>query len=76
MMQFLLLFEEWQLTEEKALRAQDDLCCAIDAYRAGMALAPSRQAITHVRRLRALARQRLRELMDFVDSERTKVSVI
>jgi hypothetical protein len=73
---FALLYGEWELAEEEAIRAEHDLFFALKAYRAGTGSPPNRIEIVIAKRLRAVARQRLRDLKTYADGVRGNAVLI
>jgi len=73
---FFLLYEEWDLAERAAARAE---CCVndhLDAYCDGRGRAPSVAEIERARHLRAQAKQRLRALQAALLDGRRRALVI
>lgn len=67
---FDLLFEQWELAEGAALRAEACLSRQLDAWCDGIGAAPGLRDIAEARRLRAGAGELLRLLQSHLASER------
>ena len=76
MAQFFLLFEEWEVADEAAARAECCLCRRLDAYCDGEGPVPGAAEISETRRLRSVAGERLRAIREFVDCARKNARVI
>jgi hypothetical protein len=76
MNEFILLFEAWELAQKEAIRAEQHVWCELDRYRGGAGAPPSQRKITEAKHLRKVARERLRRLKTFVESERGDSVVI
>jgi hypothetical protein len=76
MAQFFLLFEEWEVADHAATRAECCLGRSLDAYCEGLGAAPSVNAIAEARRLRLLASERLRDIRALAERARRNARVL
>jgi hypothetical protein len=74
--QFFLLFEEWEVADHQATRAECCLGRALDAYCEGIGQAPSAALIADARRLRLQAIDRLRAIRDLAEHARRNARVL
>jgi hypothetical protein len=74
--QFFLLFEEWEVADHAATRAECCLGRSLDAYCDGVGAAPSANAIAEARRLRFTAVDRLRAIKELVARARKNARVL
>lgn len=74
--QFFLLFEEWEVADHAATRAECGLGRALDAYCEGIAGAPSLSAVQETRRLRLAAMDRLRAIRCLAERARRNARVL
>ena len=74
--QFFLLFEEWEVADHAAARAECCLGRALDAYCEGTGVAPSRAEIEDMRQLRVAASQRLRDIRALAERARRNARVL
>ena len=74
--QFFLLFEEWEVADHAATRAECCLGRALDAYCDGVGPAPSTQSIEEARRLRLSATDRLRAIRLLAERARRNARVL
>jgi hypothetical protein len=74
--QFFLLFEEWEVADHAATRAECCLGRALDAYCDGIGAAPSAQSIEEARRLRLSAMDRLRAIRALAERARRNARVL
>lgn len=73
---FFLLFEQWELAEVAAVRAETSLSRQLDAYCEGRGAAPSVRDIAKATRLRAGARELLRVLQSHLACERQSAPLL
>ena len=73
---FFLLFEQWELAEGAAVRAETSLSHQLDAYCDGCGAAPSVRDIAEATRLRAGARELLRALQSHLACERQSAPLL
>jgi hypothetical protein len=76
MAQFFLLFEEWEVADHAAARAECCLGRALDAYCDGRGPAPSIMCVQDARRLRQAAVDRLRALRALAQRARRNARVL
>ncbi len=76
MAQFFLLFEEWEVADHAAARAECCLGRALDAYCEGRGQAPSLLAVQEARRLRLAAVDHLRALRALAERARRNARVL
>jgi hypothetical protein len=74
--QFFLLFEEWEVADHAATRAECCLGRALDAYCEGLGGAPSLSDVQETRRLRGAAMERLRALRCLAERARRNARVL
>ena len=74
--QFFLLFEEWEVADDAAARAECCLGRTLDAYCEGTGRAPSPGEIDEVRQLRLLAADRLRAIRALAERTRRNARVL
>lgn len=74
--QFFLLFEEWEVADDAAARAECCLGRTLDAYCDGVGRAPTRGEIDHVRQLRLAATDRLRAIRALAERARRNARVL
>ncbi len=74
--QFFLLFEEWEVADDEAARAECCLGRRLDAYCDGTGRAPSPGEIEEARRLRAAATDRLRAIRALAERARRNARVL
>jgi hypothetical protein len=74
--QFFLLFEEWEVADHAATRAECCLGRALDAYCEGVGAAPSTQTIDEARRLRLAATDRLGAIRALAQRARRNARVL
>jgi hypothetical protein len=74
--QFFLLFEEWEVADQAATRAECCLGRALDAYCDGAGPPPSRGAVAEAKRLRLQASERLREIRELAQRARRNARVL
>jgi len=76
MAQFFLLFEEWEVADHAATRAECCLSRTLDAYCEGTGPAPSIVSLQEARRLRVAAIDRLRALRELAQRARRNARVL
>lgn len=76
MARFFLLFEEWEVADHAATRAECCLGRALDAYCDGRGQAPSVISVQEARRLRLTAIDRLRALRALAERARRNARVL
>lgn len=76
MAQFFLLFEEWEVADHSATRAECCLGRTLDAYCEGRGPAPSIVDVQEARRLRLAAVDRLRALRALAERARRNARVL
>jgi len=76
MTQFFLLFEEWEVADHAAARAECGLGRMLDAYCEGLGPAPSIVSLQEARRLRLAAIDRLRALRELAQRARRNARVL
>jgi hypothetical protein len=74
--QFFLLFEEWEVADHQATRAECCLGRALDAYCEGVGQAPSPALVAEARRLRLVAIDRLRAIRQLAERARRNARVL
>lgn len=74
--QFVLLFEEWEVADHAATRAECCLGRVLDAYCDGAGPAPSPASIAEAKRLRWLAIDRLRAIRELAQRARRNARVL
>lgn len=74
--QFFLLFEDWEVADHAATRAECCLGRTLDAYCDGVGPAPSPTEVEEVRRLRQTASERLREIRALAARARRNARVL
>jgi hypothetical protein len=74
--QFFLLFEDWEVADHAAARAECCLGRALDAYCDGVGPAPSPGEIDEARRLRLNAMDRLRAIRALSERARRNARVL
>lgn len=73
---FFLLFEEWEVADHAAARAECCLGRALDAYCEGIGPPPSPGEVEEVRRLRQRALERLRAIRALAERARRNARVL
>ena len=76
MARFFLLFEEWEVADHAAARAECCLGRTLDAYCDGLGPAPSLVAVREAKRLRLTAVDRLRALRSLAEQARRNARVL
>ena len=76
MAQFFLLFEEWEVADHAATRAECCLGRTLDAYCDGRGPAPTITSVREARRLRLAAGDRLRALRGLAERARRNARVL
>jgi hypothetical protein len=74
--QFFLLFEDWEVADHAAARAECCLGRTLDAYCEGVGPAPSQHEIEEARRLRLTAMERLRAIRALAERARRNARVL
>ena len=74
--QFFLLFEEWEVADHAATRAECCLGRTLDGYCDGIGPAPRPEAVAEAKRLRGMAVDRLREIKALVARARKNARVL
>ena len=74
--QFFLLFEEWEVADHEATRAECCLGRSLDAYCDGIGAAPSAESIAEAKRLRRRAVDRLRAIRELALRARRNARVL
>lgn len=74
--QFFLLFEDWEVADHAATRAECCLGRSLDAYCDGVGPAPSPTEVDEARRLRQTASERLREIRALAARARRNARVL
>jgi hypothetical protein len=74
--QFFLLFEDWEVADHAAARAECCLGRSLDAYCEGVGPAPSHHEIEQARHLRLTAMERLRAIRALAERARRNARVL